>query len=181
MAHERAKNLKKISKRCSYVLRHRPDIIDASVDDHGWMLVSELLMGLGIDRDCLDETVDKNDKQRFEYNEKGDKIRARQGHSLPVVLDYEPLKPPDVLYHGTAYKLLSLIYKDGIKKMNRHHVHLCYDTKTATKVGQRHGKPVVLAIKAGKMFDDGYLFYVTGNNVWLTDHVPPDMFEIHQD
>jgi probable RNA 2'-phosphotransferase len=40
------------------------------------------------------------------------------------------------------------------------------------KVGQRHGKPLVLRIAAGEMQRDGHVFYQSDNGVWLTEHVP---------
>ena len=61
--------------------------------------------------------------------------------------------------------------------MSRHHVHLSSDKETAHKVGQRHGKPVVLSIRSMTMYEGGYLFYVSDNGVWLTDHVPPKFIE----
>jgi putative RNA 2'-phosphotransferase len=57
--------------------------------------------------------------------------------------------------------------------MGRHHVHLSRDVATATRVGARRGKPVVLEIAAARMASDGYDFYVTGNGVWLVAAVPP--------
>jgi hypothetical protein len=41
------------------------------------------------------------------------------------------------------------------------------DTQTATKAGQRRGRPVVLVIEAGRVFRDGHKFYRSQNGVWL--------------
>ncbi len=62
--------------------------------------------------------------------------------------------------------------KDGLQKMQRHHVHLSADKATATKVAERRGKPIILEIKAGEMFANGFKFYISDNGVWLTNHVP---------
>jgi len=101
------------------------------------------------------------------------KIRANQGHSIKQIdLNFEPKLPPEILYHGTTHKFVSLIEKEGLKKMKRQHVHLSRTEETAIKVGSRRGVPVVLSIKALEMFKDGISFYKSKNGVWLTDHVP---------
>lgn len=62
--------------------------------------------------------------------------------------------------------------------MLRHHVHLSRDMETATKVGARHGKPVVFAINSAAMHEDGYTFYCSENDVWLVDTVPPKYLQL---
>lgn len=104
----------------------------------------------------------------------GNRIRASQGHSVDVDLGYAPAEPPPVLYHGTAERNLSSILVEGLDKGRRHHVHLSASTDTATRVGARHGKPVVLTVDAAAMTRDGALFYVSENSVWLTEFVPPE-------
>ena len=99
-------------------------------------------------------------------------IRANQGHSVDVDLGLEPELPPKYLYHGTAPRFLDSILTSGLKPRERQHVHLSSDVKTTVRVGQRHGKPVILVIKAGKMNADGYSFFLSANGVWLTEHVP---------
>ena len=170
--------LKKVSKSLSYVLRHRPDTIGIELEDGGWIVVDTLLSAFAANgkrytRALVERVVAENDKQRFEFSEDGAKIRARQGHSVEVELGYEPKTPPDVLYHGTAARNLESILASGLHKASRHDVHLSTDKATMLAVAQRHGKPVLLAIDAKRMHADGHQFFVTGNDVWLTDHVPP--------
>lgn len=167
-----------LSKTLSYVLRHRPEKFGLGLDAQGWCSVDELLAAfarrnLELSREQLEHLVAHNDKKRFAFSEDGTKIRASQGHSLEIDLNYQPVRPPEMLYHGTAERFLSSILKEGLQKRRRHHVHLSPDTETALKVGQRHGKPVVLTIQAGRMYADGYLFYCSENGVWLTGEVPP--------
>ena len=167
----------KLSKFLSLVLRHKPDIIDLELSQHGWADVNELIEKMNacekrIDRETLNSIVENNNKKRFSFNEDRTKIRASQGHSIDVDLDYCPKMPPDVLYHGTATKYTNDIFSKGLEKGSRHHVHLSHDTETAVKVGQRHGKPVVLTIMAKDMHCDGYHFYQSDNGVWLTEKVP---------
>jgi putative RNA 2'-phosphotransferase len=166
------------SKFLSLVLRHRPDVIGIALDAEGWVFVEDLLAacaqhGRAITREQLDAVVRTNDKQRFAFSADGSRIRANQGHSLPVDWGLVPVEPPELLYHGTVPRFLESIRRDGLTKGNRHHVHRSPDMQTATKVGQRRGRPIVLVIEAGRMFRDGHNFYRSENGVWLRDAVPP--------
>lgn len=168
---------KELSKILSYILRHHPEAFDVKMDSHGWVNVDELISqmrknGKIINREILDRIVRENDKQRYSYNENKTKIRANQGHSIPVDLDLLPVTPPDILYHGTAEAYLDSIRKNGIMKMSRNHVHLSIDTETAFEVGSRHGKPVILVIDTKRMYNEGLNFYLSENNRWLCEHIP---------
>ncbi|WP_316789992.1 RNA 2'-phosphotransferase [Pedobacter frigoris] len=66
----------------------------------------------------------------------------------------------------------------GLEKRQRQHVHLSKDIHTATQVGGRHGKPVILTVLAGQMQAAGYMFYLSENKVWLTDHVPVEFIRL---
>lgn len=167
---------KKTSKFLSYVLRHHPELINLNLDENGWANVDELITkskndSQGFTFEELDEIVQTNDKKRFIFNEDKTRIRANQGHSIDINLALIPQQPPEFLYHGTAQSNIDSIFEKGIEKRNRQHVHLSQDIETATKVGMRHGKPIILTINTEKMFDDGIEFYLSENNVWLTDFV----------
>jgi putative RNA 2'-phosphotransferase len=171
------KDLVKWSKYLSLVLRHRPEVLGITLDAQGWTDVATLLEklhrnGISIDQNVLAQIVATNSKKRFAFSDDGTKIRASQGHSVAVDLGYQPAMPPQVLYHGTGEKSLNSILKSGLQKGERHHVHLSADVETAIKVGQRHGKPVVLHVAAQQMQKDGFLFFISQNGVWLTDYVP---------
>ena len=167
---------KKTSKFLSYVLRHHPEIIGLHLDENGWANVDELITkstndSQGFTFEELDEIVQTNDKKRFIFTEDKTRIRANQGHSIDINLALIPQQPPEFLYHGTAQRNIESILEKGIEKRSRQHVHLSQDKETATKVGMRHGKPIILIINTGKMFEDGLKFYLSENNVWLTDFV----------
>lgn len=167
----------KISKFLSLVLRHRPETIGIELDEQGWTDVTILLQkisdyGKKIDLITLKQVVADNDKKRFAFDESGLKIRANQGHSVKVELGYTAQRPPDILYHGTVEKFLDNIFKIGLIKRKRHHVHLSVDLETAIKVGSRRGKPVVLKIDTKAMHQRGFLFYLSENGIWLTENVP---------
>jgi putative RNA 2'-phosphotransferase len=173
---------KRISKRLSLHLRHEPETLGLTLEPGGWVKVDDLLVAFSskhfpITREQLETVVRENDKQRFSFDETGLRIRANQGHSAEVDLQLEPQTPPDVLYHGTALSVLEKILQDGLKRMKRHHVHLSTDKDMMLKVGQRHGKPVLLKVKAKEMQEAGYKFYLSDNGVWLTDEVPAAFLE----
>jgi len=169
---ENEKRLIHMGKQLSFLLRHDSEAFsNGLIDKHGWRKVSELVKDHNYTKDLLDDIVKTNNKQRYEYNEDETLIRARQGHSIKVDVNLSEIAPPDILYHGTATRFLDSILEKGIVKGNRLHVHLSKDEETATTVGARHGKPYVLKIDAKKMYEDGIKFYLSNNNVWLTDFV----------
>lgn len=175
---------KKISKLLSLILRHQPEIAHITLDEKGWTDVDTLLANIvkykrsTISLEQLKFVVETNNKKRFSFNEDETKIRASQGHSVKIELGYEPTNPPEFLYHGTATRFLQSIEKEGLKKSSRHHVHLSANYDTAFNVGTRHGIPVILKIHAQKMHNDGHDFFVSDNEVWLTEKIATTYFEI---
>ncbi|RFC73425.1 RNA 2'-phosphotransferase [Streptomyces sp. AcE210] len=166
----------KVSKYLSKHLRHQPERIGLTLDEGGWVEIRTLLAaaaahGFRITRDELDHVVAVNDKRRFAIE--GSRIRASQGHTVDVDLGLPPATPPAYLYHGTVAAALDAIRAEGLRPMNRHDVHLSPDRETATRVGARRGRPVVLSVDAGAMHRDGHTFRVSANGVWLTEAVPP--------
>jgi putative RNA 2'-phosphotransferase len=170
-------NLVRISKFLSKHLRHAPEAIGITLEPGGWVSVENLLEacakhGMRISRETLNTVVSDNSKQRFGFDDTGTLIRANQGHSTKVELEFESLTPPETLYHGTATKFLPSILEIGIQRMKRHHVHLSSDLETAAKVGARHGKLAMLEVDAKAMVEAGFVFYRSENGVWLVDTVP---------
>ncbi len=167
----------KTSKKLSYILRHHPEEFGLQLDEQGWISVALLLealhhSGTPLSFENLKEVVDTNDKKRFAFDDDFKLIRASQGHSIAIDLGYEAQKPPEILYHGTAASRLKSIGETGLNKQKRHHIHLSINRETAIKVGARHGKAVVLEIKARLMHKEGYVFFLSENEVWLTEKVP---------
>ncbi|MEQ9846194.1 RNA 2'-phosphotransferase [Pectobacterium brasiliense] len=171
-------NHAEVSKFLSYVLRHKPEAIGLTLNSEGWANIAELISGAAKDgrlltREMIQDVVDSSDKKRFSISADGLSIRAAQGHSSSQVdLRYEPKVPPELLYHGTATRFVDSINQQGLLPGSRQYVHLSADEATAINVGQRHGKPVVLTIKAREMHQQGFVFYQADNGVWLTLTVP---------
>lgn len=174
-------SLNKTSRFISMILRHKPGVIGITLDEHGWANVSELVEGVNkvhpLDMETLEEIVRTNEKQRFSFNEDKTKIRANQGHTIPVDVELEEKDPPEVLYHGTGEKYVESIDSTGLEPRQRLYVHLSTDKEMAVKVGQRHGKPVVYRVNSGQMAKNGYVFYLSVNGMWLTKAVPVQYLE----
>jgi putative RNA 2'-phosphotransferase len=172
------KNTRK-SRLLSLILRHKPETVGLTLDESGWLEVDVLLQALAVhgksmSRSELESIVADNDKKRFAFSDDGSRIRAVQGHSLDIDLGLRRGRPPAVLYHGTVGKFLGLIMREGLKPMERHHVHLSADRETAFKVGSRRGAAVILEIDARRMAEDGKEFFLSENGVWLTESVEPE-------
>ncbi len=176
--------VKRISKFLSLVLRHEPAAAGVTLDAEGWVDVDDVVAGavkrgFSFTRAELEAVVATNDKQRFALSADGKRIRANQGHSVSVDLSLTPETPPRVLYHGTVARFLSSIMASGLEKRARQHVHLSPDVATATRVGSRRGKAIILRVAAAEMHAVGFVFYRSANGVWLTDEVPAQYLSEH--
>ena len=179
------RRLERLSKFISMILRHKPEAIGITLDEHGWADVDELIKGINetgeeieFNKDTLETIVKTDKKQRYSFSQDKTLIRANQGHSIPVDVELEKKEPPKVLYHGTGVKSVKAIQEQGLLPMERLYVHLSIDVKTATNVGKRHGTPVIFQVNAEQMQKDGYDFFQSVNGVWLTKEVPAKYLEL---
>lgn len=179
MKNEKSNNkLTKTSIFISLILRHKPETIGITLDEHGWANVRALIEGVNrtgghsLTMETLEEIVRTDEKQRYAFNEDHTLIRANQGHSIPVDVELEEKCPPDILWHGTGEKFVPSIDAQGLLPQSRLYVHLSTDLETARKVGSRHGRPVIYEVDCRQMHQDGYTFYISANKVWLTKQVP---------
>ena len=167
---------KDLSKYLSLILRHKPEVIGITLDEHGWANVEDLINGISktntFNMQMLEEIVSTDEKQRYSFNEDKTLIRANQGHSVQVDVELEKVTPPRYLWHGTVEKYVESIDKNGLIPKSRLYVHLSSDKETAIKVGSRHGNPVIYRVRSFDMTQDGFEFYLSKNGVWLTDTVP---------
>ena len=177
-------NYRDLSKFISLILRHKPEVIGISLDDHGWANVDELLAGIRrtrlINMEILEEIVRADEKQRYTFNEDHTRIRANQGHSIQVDVELEEEEPPEYLFHGTGRKYVEFIDQIGLIPKSRLYVHLSGDQETAMKVGKRHGGAIVYQVAAGAMARDGHKFWRSANGVWLTKRVLPEYLDKQQ-
>lgn len=174
---------KALSKTLSYILRHHPEDFDLKMEIDGTVKIDKLLHTLreddrfkNLEYKDLKDLVKKDKKNRFtiiKSDNENLRIKANYGHSIDNIdLNYENIKPPKYLYHGTTKKFYENILKQGLKKMNRKYVHLSKSKKQAYEVGKRREKnPIILKIEALKMYNDGYNFFKTESNIILTEYV----------
>jgi putative RNA 2'-phosphotransferase len=170
--------LESISKFLSLVLRHKPEEIGLELDSEGWADVGQLIdlaraKGMSITHDVVLEVVSTSEKKRFSLSPDCKCIRANQGHSVAVNLNLPAKEPPAILFHGTATRFTESIQEKGLLPGSRLHVHLSLTESSAAEVGSRHGRPLVLGVRALDMHKDGYIFYLSDNGVWLTAKIPP--------
>lgn len=175
--------LKETSIFISLILRHKPEVVGIRLDYNGWADVDALIDGVNasgkytLDMPTLEEIVRTDSKQRYSFNADKTKIRANQGHSIEVDVELAKAQPPEILYHGTGEKFVSVIKSEGLKPKSRLYVHLSKDIDTARIVGARHGKPQIFRVLSGKMAKDGFDFFLSANGVWLTKRVPVEYLE----
>ncbi|MGN0538024.1 MAG: RNA 2'-phosphotransferase [Acutalibacteraceae bacterium] len=171
----------KISQQIAFLLRHKKGF----TAKNGFVSTEKLIAEVqkqypDFSTELLEEIVAEDNKQRYSFSKDHKQIRANQGHSTGVQIDFEVKTPPPVLYHGTAKHTLDKICKEGIKSMSRDYVQLSEDYNTAVTVGNRHGIPVVLKVDTVKMLNDGCVFKISENGVWLISYVAPQYIEVFE-
>ena len=99
MKRENRGSLDRISKFLSMILRHHPETIGIQLDEHGWADVEALIKGIQKTRPfdwyMLEEIVRTDNKQRYSFSEDRTRIRANQGHSVPVDVELPVVEPPE--------------------------------------------------------------------------------------
>lgn len=166
------------SKALSRALRHDPAMVGESFGENGTIPVESVLKGLHMTMKDLQHIVANDSKGRYSFEENGTLIRAVQGHSAKVKINFEKVTPPDVLYHGTAQKFLKPIMEQGLKSMKRQYVHLSGSTETAMGVASRRDNPVLLEVDAKSMAESGVEFFLSKNGVWLVAEVTPEHLKL---
>ncbi len=166
-----------LSRYLCLILRHEPWRAGVTLDEEGWADTRQLLEGVSrthpITMETLEDIVARDDKRRYSFNNDHTRIRTNYGHSIPLKFKREPKEPPETLWHGTGAGTVERIEREGLRPMSRTSVYLSPDPRTAAQVGSRHGRPVVLRVASGQMYRDGYRFYLTPGDTWLTQYVPP--------
>lgn len=136
------KEQENLSKYIALILRHKPEVIGITLDEHGWANVKELINGINqtqrFTMGMLEKIVEEDSKQRYSFNREKTLIRANQGHSIHVDVELKEYTPPDILFHGTGIKYCKSIDREGLISKSRLYVHLSEDVETALSVGIRH-------------------------------------------
>ncbi|MCK8523071.1 RNA 2'-phosphotransferase [Aquimarina sp. D1M17] len=166
-----------ISDLINYWLRHHPEDADIDLDEFGWAKIEDVLTALrykGFDVKRSDIIVLNKEFHlpKWKIDLENDKIKSAHGHSILIQYERTLQMPPKYLYHGTAVQNVENIQKEGLKSMQRQYVHLAETIELAKEVGSRHGKPTIIVLETKKLLDNGWIFYKTEENVWLTKDIP---------
>jgi putative RNA 2'-phosphotransferase len=182
----RSYQLRKLSKFLSLLLRHHPTRFPINMDAQGFAEMDEVMRMVRalpnfrwVTRADIDAVLALPGRQRFEIVMQGAKprIRALYGHTA-LRPEYEPVTPPDVLYHGTAPEMLEVIGREGIRPMERQYVHLTPDPETARSIALRQtAAPIILKINARAAYAQGQAFYNPTPEIYLTEYVAPAFLE----
>lgn len=176
----------KLSKLMSVALRHNPASFNLTLDEAGWVNFDVLVAAIAarpkwrwVRAEHVQHVVETSDKRRFEMD--GPLIRARYGHSRAARPEYQPVQPPDVLYHGTPRRNLEAIRRDGLQAMSRQYVHLSATSDMARQVGRRRDQsPLILRIRAAQAHAAGIKFGTPSgrqDDVYLVESLPPEFIE----
>ena len=173
---------KRLSKFLSLVLRHRPDDFDIALDSNGFTdadalfaVVKSKYKGKYSYEDVVRVTTTpaQDGKMRFELVD--GRIRARYGHNKRVeAIAYQPVTPPEILYHGTPQTAVAAIRREGLSAQQRQYVHMATTVERATSVGARHGKPILLKVRARVAHEAGVAFFQADDEHYLTQSLPPE-------
>ncbi len=178
-------NKTKLSKTVTYILRHHPEDFDLKLEADASAAADELLEALRrkfdtITKNDLVQLVKNDPKGRFSFLDDRKRIRANYGHSIEGVNpDYQAVKPPEILYHGTRPEVKDKILAAGLKPMGRNYVHLSVGIKEAKQVARRRTRqPLILKVKALKAHQEGQNFYKTAEDIYLTDKISTEYLSL---
>lgn len=177
-------DLNKLSKECSYILRHALENYHLKSDSHGWVCIDSFIDVLRMKFGWSDITTTdihnmilKSPKKRHEVS--AGRIRALYGHSIDKHIQYDSQKPPKYLYHGSPSKNKISILKEGLSKQSRQYVHLSENIEIAYQVALRYDVEVtIFCIASSLAWKDGIEFYNPDSNIWLAHEVPVQYLDI---
>ena len=176
-------NDKELSKYLSLLLRHQPEKLNIELDNEGFTSLPNLITKMqakprwaGLHERDVRRVVRESDKQRYEIVD--DRIRARYGHSVPKAVSYDPIEPPEILYHGTSPGAAELIAVQGLRPMNRQYVHLSTEVHQAMLVGRRHHpRPILLSVRAREAHAAGVVFHLPEPRLYISGPIPAEYID----
>eukprot|EP00752_Nemacystus_decipiens_P012256 g10864.t1 len=184
-----------LSKRLTYTLRHGADKLGLQLRPDGFARLDELLSMSsfrGVSQQQVEEVVAADEKGRmtitsFSCEASSDSstppvgselfIRANQGHSMKGVVDEDQLLTKircasdiPVCVHGTNSKCWPSIREEGLRCMNRTHIHFAAGLPGESGVisGMRRSCKVLIYVDVAAAMSDGVAFFRSSNNVILS-------------
>ena len=176
---DKVKRKKKISKTLSYILRHGALKYRLEINEYGYIKIQNILLlrqFSGVSLDDIFEIVYDDSKGRYTIKQSQDDyyIKANQGHTINIPnLELTRIRNASdypVVIHGTTYRNWLLI-KDsfGIHRMKRNHIHLAVGEPNDARSGIRRDSSIIIYIDLKKAIDSGIKFFISPNNVILTE------------
>jgi putative RNA 2'-phosphotransferase len=173
-------DLKSLSRKVSYALRHDAEKFALRFDEEGWTSAEDVVVGIRAEQpswrhlqvDHLRLMIESSRVHRHEIS--GGKIKALYGHSNVVEPKRVPSTPPELLYHGTNEEAARMILEVGLQAKHRSHVHLTTSRSYALRArSPKNSRPVILLVAGRDAGSAGIVFYLAGSHVWLADPIPP--------
>ena len=176
---DKIKRKKKISKTLSYILRHGALKYRLEINEYGYIKIQNILLlrqFSGVSLDDIFEIVYDDSKGRYTIKQSQDDyyIKANQGHTINIpnleLTRITNASDYPVVIHGTTYRNWLLI-KDsfGIHRMKRNHIHLAVGEPNNARSGIRRDSSIIIYIDLKKAIDSGIKFFISPNNVILTE------------
>lgn len=170
-----------LSRYLSGLLRHRARDEGLKMSPDGYVKVDELLPHLARKRfratlqdlQAVAEHDAKHGKQRFSLLPDPWRMRANQGHSVPVsdadllTEITDPFALP-VVIHGTNKKALAGIMATGLNSGTRQHIHFAQGEAGTVKSGMRASADVMIYVDVPLAMAEGIKFYLSENGVVLS-------------
>ena len=171
----------RLSKVMSLVLRHAPEKFALTLDEQGFVDLSELSNAL-MERfsfatpEFIEEFVNGNGTRRFVVED--GRVAARYGHSIPVTIDSAPVDPPEFLFLGASPHQKDMFLTRGLKPEERRWVHLSGSEDEAVSLGKRKSpSPLILRIHTARARESGIEFFQAGH-LFLCREVPASAIEV---
>jgi putative RNA 2'-phosphotransferase len=174
----------RLGRFISGALRHFPDDLGLAMNQHGWVDVDVLCDAMKTrykwaNKEKLFSIIESDEKGRYEA--KGNKIRARYGHSVDVDLDFPENTLPE-LYYGASREEVDILLEKGIKPIKQRYVHLSTSVEKAKEVAKIHTEdPVLLVINAQEAQNDGVKMLSATENIVLAGEIPAKYLKVMQD
>jgi len=174
----------RLGRFISGALRHFPDDLGLAMNQHGWVDVDVLCDAMRTrykwaNKEKLFSIIESDEKGRYEV--KGNKIRARYGHSVDIDLDYPENALPE-LYYGASREEVDILLEKGIRPIKQRYVHLSTSVEKAKEVASIHTEdPVMLVVNAEEARNDGVALLAATENIVLAEEIPAKYLRVMQD
>ncbi len=171
----------RLGRFISGALRHFPDDLGLAMNQHGWVDVDVLCDAMRTrykwaNKEKLFSIIESDEKGRYEV--KGNKIRARYGHSVDIDLDYPENTLPE-LYYGASREEVDILLEKGIKPIKQRYVHLSTSVEKAEEVAKIHTEdPVLLVINAEEAQKNGVKMLSATENIVLSEEIPAQYLKV---